>query len=131
MIDLNSEQALRDAILDCFASLAPADSADPRKIESIAIDADWVALRLAGMPLETRIDSLPVRERIALKSSAERVRGAGADMVSDGLLQRFDVTFANQGKNQKINPYPPGMFMLTLRGCAEVLGRQAKLEEKA
>jgi len=122
-------RVLRDAIFDCFAKLAPSEDGDPRKIESIAIDADWVALELAGMPAETRIESLPAAQRIDLKRTVESVRAVGAIMVEDGLLRRFDVSFANQGKNQKINPYPPGMFMLTFSGCAEVLRRQGALKE--
>lgn len=123
------DQAIRAAIFDCFAKLAPSDDGDPRKIESIAVDADWVALTMSGLPMETRIEAMPTSQRLGMKAKVQRIREVGAAMVTDGLLRRFDVTFANQGKNQRINPYPPGMFMLTYSGCVEVLRRQVEIKE--
>ncbi len=122
----DATNAIRAAIIDCFVSYAPVGD-DPRKIESIAVDADWVAIALAGLPEDTRIEELPAEQRIAVKQVVQDVREVGGSMVLDGTLRRFDVSFANQGKNQKINPYPPGLFMLTLRGCAEVLRRKKEM----
>lgn len=121
---------LQDAILDSFGMYAPTEKdGDDRRIEEIAIDADWVALAIHGMPAETRIDKLPMEQRIAVKQTVMDVRDAGALMVVDGRLRRYDVTFANRSPHQKINPYPPGLFMLTYKGCAEVLRRKKEAKK--
>lgn len=122
-----SDAALREAILDCFVRYAPGTGEKGRQLEGIAVDADWVALTLAGLPVETRIDLLEPEVRLRVKECVVEVRRVGSDMVDAGLLRRFtDVGFMYKGREQKINPYPPGLFMLSFKGAIEVLRRKTK-----
>lgn len=115
--------SLRQAIFDCFDRYAPGDG-EGRGIESIAIDSDWVALIVNGHEVETRIVRLPTLERIRVMATSEEVRVVGKQLIDEGLLRTYNVSFANQGKNQKINPFPPSLFMLTPKGCLEILKRR-------
>lgn len=114
---------LREAIFDCFAKYAPERSNDVRQLNAISIDSDWVALILCGYEVETRIDKLSLEEEVRVSLVVEAVTKEAAKMVKEGFLRYYNVSFANQGKNQKINPHPPSLFLLAPKGRLEVTKR--------
>lgn len=125
---VNRRRQLREAILQCFAKYAPVEG-DRHTLDSISIDSDWVALILCGYSVETRIKKLPPDEEARVSLVSESVTRVAMQMVASGLLRYYAVSFANQGKNQKINSHPPTLFLLAPKGRAEVVKRLGKARQ--
>lgn len=115
---------LRDDILEFFAALPHADSA----LGGVAIDSDWVALKLCKHPLDSKVASLPTKEQAEVVALSDRVRIEGAKMVGDGLLRYMVPRFEKQLPEITFNA-PASMFLLAPRGRGAVLALRAKKAE--
>jgi hypothetical protein len=109
----------QDALLDFFV-----EASGGHDLLQAAVDADWVALRLAGIAPDTAIGTLPQSTQARVLVLREEVISAAEHLIRRGLIARLPVAFPSLGKNQTIRP-PRSLFMLTARGAARVLGRRA------
>lgn len=109
-------QRIRNAWFQLFVLMMPQDD----MVADVGIDADWVALHILGLPLETKIKKLPPDVQAAAVEWSELARLAGESLVASGHFQYMRVSFENQGRNQKINP-PPTLFRLAPKGRSLVL----------
>ncbi len=116
------EWKLRSRMYDLFAVAMDAEW----MLDSMGIEADWVALKLCGFPPDEKIRSLPGEAQAKAIELSEAVSKLGAKLVAAEELRYFDVTFENQGKNQIVKS-PKSLFMLAPKGKAEVLRRRAKM----
>lgn len=116
---------LHEAIFQCFVKHAP-ESGDANLLNSMAVDADWVALMLCGFSVETRIKKLNLDDEVRVSLVAEDVIKVANKLVERGYLRYYAVSFDNQGKNQKINSHPPSLFLLAPKGRLEVVKRIKK-----
>jgi hypothetical protein len=117
--------ALREAWLErqlfsLFALMVERDDL----VDESGIESDWLAMKLCGLPVESRIKRLPAEAQVKVIRVSEEVTALGAKLVKRGLLKYMAVTFENQGKNQIIKS-PRSLFMLTAEGRARVLSIRA------
>lgn len=110
---------LRAAIFGFFA-----EAGAGHDLLQVAVDADWVALWIAGLPPDSRISTLAAPDQARVLLLAEDVIAVAEDLIQEGLIARLPVVFQSLGKAQQMRP-PRGLFMLTPRGAAAVLTRGA------
>jgi hypothetical protein len=110
---------VRDALLAFFA-----EAAGGHDLLQAAVDADWVALRLAGLAPDAPIGVLAPSAQARVLVLREEVIAAAEDLIRRGLVARMPVVFQAAGRGQLVRP-PRGLFVLTPRGAAVVLTRSA------
>jgi hypothetical protein len=110
---------LQRALLDFFV-----EASGGHDLLQAAVDADWVALRLAGLAPDAPVSGLPASTQARVLVLREEVIGAAEHLIRRGLVARLPVAFQSVARNQVVRP-PRGLFMLTARGAALVLEQSA------
>lgn len=108
------------AWIDFFAFAAQNDGMVP----SLGIDSDWVAFRLMGLPLDTKLSELPADQQADVLALSERLVTTANELERRGIFHRPVPSFDCRGKDQKILA-PRKLFQLTPAGVVVILRRRA------